>query len=205
MKTALRPPFASKLNSGAPSLMVVVDTEEAFDWSKPHSRAEIDVDHIRQQGRAQGLFERYGLRPTYVVDYPVATQAAGYEPLRDWMTAGRCQIGAHLHPWVNPPFDEDLSVRNTYPGNLPEPLEREKLARLTDAIETNFGRRPTIYKAGRYGIGSATGAILEQLGYEIDTSVVPRTDFRSDQGPDFSAFERIPTGSGRPAGCWRFP
>src|SRR5579864_5174288 len=138
---------------GAPKLLVVVDTEEEFDWSKPHSRAQIQVDHIRHQNRAQAILERYSVCPTYVVDYPVATQEAGYRPLREWLTDRRCHIGAHLHPWVNPPFSEELSARNTYPGNLSPALERDKLARLTEAIENNFGKRPRVYRAGRYGIG----------------------------------------------------
>lgn len=177
---------------GAPRLLVVVDTEEEFDWSKPHSRSEIAVNHMRHQGRTQAIFNRYGITPVYVVDYPVAAQEAGYRPLREWLIDGKCEIGAHLHPWVNPPFSEKLSVRNSYPGNLPEELERKKLEHLTDIIEANFGHRPTVYRAGRYGIGPATGAILEQLDYEIDTSVVPFTDFRRDGGPDFSAFDTNP-------------
>jgi len=171
-----------------PTLLVVVDTEEEFDWGKPLSRTETVVDHIRHQDRAQRVFEAHGIRPTYVVDFPVATQAAGYQPLREWLLDGRCQIGAHLHPWVNPPYEEELSPRNSYPGNLPPALERAKLLQLTEAIEHSFGRRPTIYKAGRYGIGPATSALLEELGYEIDLSVVPRTSFDRDAGPDFSGF-----------------
>ncbi len=42
-----------------------------------------------------------------------------------------------------------------------------------------------MYKAGRYGVGSNTVAILGQLGYRIDLSVVPHTDFRPQFGPDF--------------------
>lgn len=179
-------------SAGAPKLLVIVDTEEEFDWSKPHSRAETRVDHMRHQDRTQTIFERFGVRPTYVVDYPIASQEAGYRPLREWLIDGKCQIGAHLHPWVNPPFDEEMSVRNSYPGYLPAPLEREKLKRLTEVIETNFGHRPTVYRAGRYGIGPATGAILAELGYEIDTSVVPFTDFGSLGGPDFRAFDVDP-------------
>ena len=183
---------ASATDSAAPKLLVVVDTEEEFDWSKPHARSETRIDHIRHQDRAQNIFERFGIAPTYVVDYPVASQEQGFRLLREWLADGKCEIGAHLHPWVNPPFDEEVCARNSYPGNLPPALEREKLARLTNVIEENFGRRPMIYRAGRYGIGPASGAILEELGYAIDTSVVPFTDFRADGGPDFSALHGDP-------------
>lgn len=170
-----------------PLLVVVIDTEEEFDWDKPFSRASTGVSHIRTQTRALDTFARYGLKPLYVIDYAVASQEDGYEPLRAWAQDGRCEIGTHLHPWVNPPFDEPVTNRNSYPGNLPAALEREKLARLTDLIEQRFGMRPRIYRAGRYGVGRNTTAILEDLGYEIDTSVVPRSDFSAEEGPDFSA------------------
>jgi hypothetical protein len=65
-------------------------------------------------------------------------------------------------------------------------VEREKLVRLTAAIAENIGVQPRIYKAGRYGVGSATPGILAELGYEIDVSVLPGTDLRWQLGPDFS-------------------
>jgi hypothetical protein len=184
--------FSSVIREARPKLLVIVDTEEEFDWSKPYSRSQISVDHIKHQAVAHTILERYGLRPTYVVDYPVASQEGGYRVLREWLTDGRCGIGAHLHPWVNPPFDEELSAWNSYPGNLPVELEKAKLLRLTEIIEANFGRRPTVYRAGRYGVGPATGAILEEMGYQVDTSIVPHTEFSRDGGPDFTEFDVDP-------------
>ncbi len=171
---------------------MVVDTEEEFDWGQGFSRSALGVDHMKHQHKAQRLFARYGIRPTYVVDYAIASQETGFRELRDWFADGQCGLGAHLHPWVNPPFDEELSAFNSYPGNLPHLIERTKLARLTDTIENNLGHRPTIYRAGRYGIGPMTAAILGELGYEIDTSVVPLTDFGADGGPDFNGFPTDP-------------
>jgi hypothetical protein len=183
---AVRPAVDLPLSGRDPKLIVVVDTEEEFDWSRPHSRSAVAVDHVRHLDRTQTILERYALIPTYVTDYAIASQEQGFEPLREWLEKGRCEIGAHLHPWINPPFDEALSSANSYPGNLPGTLEREKLARLTDIITANFGRRPEVYRAGRYGIGPNTGGVLEELGYLVDSSVVPRTSFAEDGGPDFS-------------------
>lgn len=166
--------------------MVVVDTEEEFDWAKPLARENTEVTAVAAQHRAHRIFEKFAIKPTYVVDYPVAAKPEGSTPLRELYADGRCEIGAHLHPWVNPPFEEDVNNFNSYPGNLPPPLEREKLLRLTETIEDRFGFRPTIYKAGRYGVGPATTSILEELGYTIDVSVVPGTDYHAQEGPDFS-------------------
>ncbi len=170
-----------------PLLLVVVDTEAEFDWSGPLSRSAMSVHSVRAQLRCHDIFGRYGIRPIYVVDYAVASQPEGYQPLRELHQSGHCEIGAHLQPWANPPYEEDIGKRqNSYVGNLPAPLEREKLARLTEVIEANFGQRPRLYRAGRFGVGPATAATLVELGYQYDTSVVPYTDFRDDGGPDFS-------------------
>lgn len=168
-----------------PELLVVVDTEEEFDWSLPFSRDSVSTSAIPAQALAHGIYDSFGIVPTYVVDYPVATDAAAVAFLRALRDAGRAEIGAHLHPWVTPPHVEELSTRNSYHCNLPPELERAKLAALTDAIAAGFGERPTIFKAGRYGYGRATGRALAELGYRIDCSFVPHTDFSGDGGPDF--------------------
>ena len=173
------------LPHGPPLLQVVVDTEEEFDWERPFDRRNVSVTAIDAQCLAQAIYAPYGLRPTYVLDYPVATSRSAASVLKAFQDAGQCQVGAHLHPWVNPPFDEEIGDFNSYPGNLPATLKSAKLRALTDAIQAAFGRRPTIYKAGRYGVGAHTAAILAELGYRIDLSVVPHTDFRRQFGPDF--------------------
>ena len=175
-----------------PILAVVVHTEEEFDWDKPHDRSATGVRHMRHIGRAQALFDEYGIVPNYVVDYPIASQDVAIEPLKSFADAGRALIGAHLHPWVSPPHVEEVNARNSYPGNLPRALETEKLARLTEQIEASFGTRPLTYLAGRYGFGANTAAILEELGYQVDISPAVPIDFTSDGGPDYSAYTSDP-------------
>jgi hypothetical protein len=169
-----------------PRLLVVVDTEEEFDWRQPHSRENTAVTAIGAQGPAQAVFDRYGIVPTYVIDYPVASNPRAVAALRQFYDRGTCRIGTHLHPWVNPPHLEPVTAFNSYPGNLSAALEQAKLERLTATIAEAFGVAPSIYKAGRYGIGPGTATILDKLGYKIDVSVVPFTNFSADGGPDFS-------------------
>ena len=176
----------AQVETSAPLLVVVVDTEEEFDWSRPLARRNVSVSAMRAQEKAHRIFEPFAIRPTYVIDYPVASQDDGRRPLLDLLASGQCLIGTHLHPWVSPPFEEEVSNYNSYPGNLPRALEREKLRVLTDEIAQRFGARPTVYKAGRYGVGAATTAILKELRYEIDASVVPESDFSPEEGPDFT-------------------
>lgn len=184
--------FSSKPNNlirfprtEAPRLIVLVDTEEEFRWHtfSPH---EMSVRNIAAQVRAQDIHNKFGVQPTYLVDYAVASQDEGIGPLKALLDAGVCSIGAQLHPWVNPPIEEELTIRNTYPGNLPAPLERAKIERLTTSIVQSFGVRPRVFKAGRYGAGPNTASALIEAGYRIDTSVMPLTDFSAKGGPDYT-------------------
>ena len=175
-----------------PTLTVVVDTEEEFDWSASFDADATATSNIDHQILAQAILDCHGLVPTYAISYPVAAAPRARAVLRPILEEGRCEIGAHLHPWVNPPHGGPISNFHSYPGNLPGELERQKLAALMDRIEDGFGRRPTIYKAGRYGIGPKTARILADLGLRIDVSVVPHTDFRTAEGPDFTRFPDTP-------------
>ena len=171
----------------APELLIVVDTEEEFDWSKPFSRAATSTRSIPAQARAHAIYDRFEIVPTYVVGYPVVADAAAIRFLRGLRDEGRAEIGAHLHPWVTPPHEESVNARNSYQCNLPAELERAKLARLTEAIRQAFGEPPIAFKAGRHGFGANTGRILADLGYRIDCSKVAYTDLRPAGGPDFRA------------------
>ena len=158
---------------GQPRLVTMVDAEEAFDWSRPFSRDASDVSSMAQQHMAHRVFERHGVVPLYLTDYPVASQDAGRAPLRELLRNGSCEVGAQMHPWVTPPFDELVCEHNSYAGNLPPALELEKARRLTDALAEAFGERPLIYRTGRFGVGPRTADILRHLGYLADTSVTP--------------------------------
>jgi len=185
----LRPRKLARLPDGHPPvLLVTVDAEEQFDWNAPLGRGNTGVSHMRAVHRGQAVCDRHGIRPTYVVDWPVATQPQGAGPLREIARDGRCTIGAHLHPWVCPPHDEDVCARNSFPGNLPRALEAAKLRETVRAIEAAFGAPPRCYQAGRFGIGPNTAALLEEQGFEVDFSVCPPFDYSDQGGPDFSGF-----------------
>ncbi len=188
-----------------PELLVVVDTEEEFDWDRDFSRESTSTRSIRAQARAHRLFDRYGLVPTYVVDYPVVADPEAVAFLRALKDQGRAEIGAHLHPWVTPPHDEPVDRRNSYHCNLPPQLERAKIETITAAIEQAFGERPTVFKAGRHGFGPHTAQVISELGYQVDCSQLPATSLRRDGGPDFRKVPAEPYWLDRPGGLLEIP
>lgn len=167
------------------ALLVTVDTEEEFDWSGVGVTQDWSMNHAAHLGWFQDLCESFGVKPTYVVDYPFATTENSIRALRSAHDRGACEIGAHPHPWVNPPIREELSPRNTYLSNLPKDLQQEKVGQLTEAIRQSFGHQPTTFKAGRYGFDPALVPFLSSLGFNTDTSVMPFCNFTDDGGPDY--------------------
>jgi hypothetical protein len=168
-----------------PKLLVFVDTEEDFDWSRPMKRENIHVDSVRELHTIHQIMRDRHVTPHYLVDYPIATDQGAISVLREFRKDGGAVIGSQLHAWVNPPYQEALNPGNTYPGNLDVTIERAKLHALTRAIEDSFSLRPIVYRAGRYGVGHNTPAILEELGYRADVTVRPLFDYGISGGPTF--------------------
>ncbi|HLU92078.1 MAG TPA: WalW protein, partial [Pedomonas sp.] len=77
-----------------PRVLVLVDTEEDFDWGQPISRANVSVKSIAKLERAHRLFLQYGITPCYLIDYPIATTAQSIEVLKPWAEEGSCILGS---------------------------------------------------------------------------------------------------------------
>jgi hypothetical protein len=175
-----------------PSLFIVVDTEEEFDWNAPFSRHATRVSSIGEVARLQRVAAPYGVKPTYVIDYPIATNRVAADVFGRLLDEQACTVGAHLHPWVTPPFLETVGASNSYGCNLEPLLERRKIAALKEAIGDRLGVEARAYKAGRYGFGRSTARTLEALGFDVDLSVNPCMDFRADGGPSFAELDARP-------------
>ncbi len=173
-------------------LHLVIDTEESFDWRAPFSRDRHDVRALRELPRLVRRLERWRIVPTCVVTYPVVASADGRAILAELRASRAIAVGAHLHPWVTPPFDEPLGPATSYAGNLAPELEAAKLGILGERIGEAFGVAPRVYKAGRYGLGPASASTLDRLGYRVDLSGYPRRDLRADGGPDYRAMPDRP-------------
>lgn len=184
-------PSASELirlgDGERPRFWVTIDTEEDFDWDAPFARTGHRLASVPALADCQDYFERAGVRPIYLIDWPVVADDRAREILGPACAASRCEIGAQLHPWVTPPHDEEVNARNSYTGNLPAALQRAKMTMLRDAIRDRFGAAPTVYRAGRYGLGPESAAMLAELGFRCDTSVRSAFDYSAGHGPDYRA------------------
>ena len=167
-----------------PALLVAIDTEGDNQWDAA-ARRDQKFENLYALGRLHEFFERHGVRPTYVITHPVATDARSAEVLRGLLARGTCEVGAHHHAWETPPFSPDDVRRHPYAMSLPLEQFDAQLASLTDAIVQGTGVQPVSYRSGRFGFSAAHVSSLERAGYLVDSSVAPLFYEAHKHGPDF--------------------
>jgi hypothetical protein len=165
-------------------LLVGIDTEGDNQWDAA-ARANQTFANIYALGRLHDRFARHGVRPTYVITHPVATDPRSTEILRGLLARGDCEIGAHHHAWETPPCSAADVERHPYASQLPRAQFEAQLAALTASIETAIGRRPLSYRSGRFGFSADHVSGLERCGYLVDSSVVPMFYEAHKGGPEF--------------------
>jgi hypothetical protein len=79
-----------------PALLVAIDTESDNQWDREARRHPTFVN-TRALERLHDVFARHGVRPTYVVTYPVARDPESAAALRRILARGDAEIGAHHH------------------------------------------------------------------------------------------------------------
>ena len=181
-----------------PVCCLAIDAEEDFDWDRPVRDTGYSTECMRRVTDLREILVAYGMRPSFMLTYPVLEDAAAVRLLRGQFERGECELGVQLHPWVTPPFDGEVD-HGSYLGNLDAAAEERKLVQLTGKFRDVFGIDPVSFRAGRYGLSRSTTQLLERHGFTVDTSLAPRTDFRSAGGPDFSEYDCRPFwfGTGR--------
>jgi len=175
--------------------IITIDTEGDNLWNKPH---RITTENARFLGRFQRTCEQYGFRPTYLVNYEMATCPLFKKFGREVIEAGTAEIGMHLHAWNSPPVwpltNDDFSYQPfliEYPVNV----MREKIGFMTDLLRREFRCNVTSHRAGRWALNAEYVRILAEYGYTVDCSVTPYLSWQNTRGapegaggPDYSFF-----------------
>lgn len=204
-KTPTAPDFVRFKPGFGCRFIVTVDTEEEFDWSAPIDRERHSLVTVPMLRKFQEFCEGLGIEPIYLMDHPIAQSPATVDALGDAIGGGRAETGIQLHPWVSPPFEESMIEYNTFAGNLPRELEQAKFLGLKHGIESRFAGKPLIYRAGRYGVGPNSAAMLAEAGIAIDTSVRALFDYSKAGGPNFRDHPLHPYWLDRDAGLMELP
>jgi hypothetical protein len=128
---------------------------------------------------------------------PVFTEFA-----RDVLARGAAEIGMHLHAWDSPPIvplTHDDLAHHPYLCEFPEAIVRQKVAYLTELLESRFERKMVSHRAGRWWIDETYARVLVDHGYRVDCSVTPLLSWQSCMGdpngvggPDYTSFPVAP-------------
>ena len=165
-------------------LLVGIDTEGDNQWDAA-ARAHQTFENIYALPRLHALFARHGVRPTYVITHPVASDRRSADVLGALLAGGDCEIGAHHHVWETPPFTPEDVAHHAYASTLPRDRFDRQVSSLTAAITAAVGVPPVSYRSGRFGFSAEHVASLERHGYRVESSVAPLFSETHKGGPEF--------------------
>ena len=174
------------------SVSIDCECDKGPGWrsQRPLAFAGIHEGIVR---RLQPLFARHGAKPTYLLSPEVIRDEASAEALAKLAGGGAdAELGTHLHGEYAEPGAFEPDVTSVFQRDYTPDVERAKLGYLTDLFARAFGRKPASFRAGRFGIGSASLGILEDLGYAVESSVTPHMDW-SSSGAKGLSFVGAPT------------
>lgn len=166
------------------SLLVGIDTESDNQWDAA-ARERPRFENIYALPKLHAALQRHGVRPTYLITYPVATDRRSADVLRQLSREGDCEIGAHHHAWETPPCFPEDARRHMYALQLPIDRFEAQLTHLVDAVASASGRRPAAYRSGRFGFSPMHVSSLERAGFRIESSIAPLFYEAHKGGPDF--------------------
>jgi hypothetical protein len=199
MKAEANAPLIKGPDGQRPCFLVTVDTEGDNLWARPRTTTTANASFLP---RFQTLCESRQLRPTYLVNFEMATSPRFVEFGRDILKRGAGEIGMHLHAWDSPPLvplTADDWRNQPYLTEYCPPVMREKISFMTGLLEDTFGVKMTSHRAGRWGFNGTYARILEEKGYLADSSVTPHVSWAEHMGdpsqsggPDYSNFPEAP-------------
>ncbi|MCG8425656.1 MAG: deacetylase [Proteobacteria bacterium] len=181
-------------------LLITIDTEGDNAWAG--RGYENGTENARYLPRFQRLCGRFGFMPTYLTTYEMGRDDFFVEFARDALARGECEIGAHPHPWNQPPecpvTSDDMRLQ-PYLIEYPPEVIAEKLRVLTALLSERFDVEMRSHRAGRWAFDATYARLLASMGYTVDCSVTPHyrsvVDRREEPSrvplPDY---RRFPTG-----------
>ena len=164
--------------------LLSVDTEEEWDWEGPFPEGEFSVENLHMLPEFQAFCTDKGIRPCYFVDYAAGMGIGKQSQFIKQLHNNECELGAHLHPWANPPYFDKPTESNSHVINLPISEVSEKLDALMALFAERFSYQPKAFRTGRWGISPEIMELLWSRGFEVDSSVYPfyQNEYFSCQG-----------------------
>ncbi len=156
-------------------LVITIDVEEEGLFSGNYPRSGAGVTNVAELARLEFVHREFGFPLTLLATYPVARDPAAREVLASWQQERGAEIGAHLHPWNTPPFNELPDPEPIATAKLPLALVGAKLKSLVDCLTEGFQEPPRSFRMGRFDWSPGLLKLLPDCGLRVDSSMVPLT------------------------------
>lgn len=175
---APQPPTVSSVSSALAPLSVVVtlDVEEEGLFSGRYRRRNATVKNVGNLERLAPLSDELGFPLTLLCAHTVFTDAAACRVLETMRDRHGAEIGAHLHHWSTPPFEDDAEFCGGAPARThtldPELLEA-RLVSLLEAGRAFQGAPIRSFRMGRWDLKSPLFPMLARNGIRTDSSICP--------------------------------
>ncbi|WP_051234158.1 hypothetical protein [Butyrivibrio sp. NC3005] len=174
------------------SFIITIDTEGDYiwnrnTWTENSVKNRITIRNSSYIERFQRLCEKYGYKPTYLVDYEMCAPSPFVDLANECIKKKNAEIGMHMHAWTIPPFynlkrGKETGGNHPYIGEYPTSVIEDKVKVITHKIQDSFGVIPKSHRSGRWYIDRKYLAILKKHGYIADCSVIPGKDWTFNAG-----------------------
>ena len=154
-------------------LVITIDVEEEGLFSGHYARSPTGLSNVAHLRRIEFIRSEFGFPLTLLATYPVVCDPACRDILLSQRGDLHAEIGAHLHPWNTPPFEDLPFPEPVLSDVMPLPLLQAKLGSLTAALRENLGVDPKSFRMGRFDLGEQIASILPHHGFQVDSSIVP--------------------------------
>lgn len=165
-------------------VIIGIDVEEEGLFSGSYKAKKVEVSNVALLRKLEPLHHDFGLPLTLFCTYSVFNNTNAQETLA-WMHEHcKSEIGAHLHHWSTPPFDDypDENVPPQRTHKLPSDLLEARLLTLLEKGAEFTGKPLTSFRMGRWDLKSRLLPILAAQGIKVDSSVCPLRAFT--KGPN---------------------
>ena len=162
--------------------IITVDTEGDNLWGWSYGKT-ITTHNTLYLQRFQDLCDQFSYKPVWLTNWEMACDDKYVNFIKT--NIDNCEVGMHLHAWNNPPeFDIGLTEYSGAPYLIEYPVQvmEQKIAMITEKINSSFGVKPVSHRAGRWAVNGQYLKLLYKYGYKVDCSITPGINWRSSRG-----------------------
>lgn len=169
--------MTSKLN-----VCISLDVEEEGLFSGHYAARGVSVANVPLIEKLAPLSGELGFPLTLYCAYAVFRDERASSSARWLRDNCGAEIGAHLHHWSTPPYQETQAGTPERTDRLDPELFRARLENLLAAGQAVKGSRLTSFRMGRWDLKRKLLPVLAAAGIRVDSSICPLRAFKS--GPD---------------------